>query len=197
LVIGSVQKSNAMPEPQYFNEIEHSDNNNNNNNNNIKYVSAQQQISPDIKKFIIDQIVNKSKSAIVIGFIGINGTSVYSFGNISESNNRPVNGNTLFNIDSITKTFTTLALADMVNQGLIKLSDPIEKYLPSNVTVPQFNGIKITIGDLATHTSGLPYIPSNIWINNTIGDLNTDYNLTQMYQALSNTTLTREPGTKF
>lgn len=103
----------------------------------------------------------------------------------------------MFNIDSITKTFTTLALADMVNQGLIKLSDPIEKYLPSNVTVPQFNGIKITIGDLATHTSGLPYIPSNIWINNTIGDLNTDYNLTQMYQALSNTTLTREPGTKF
>jgi D-alanyl-D-alanine-carboxypeptidase/D-alanyl-D-alanine-endopeptidase len=124
-------------------------------------------------------------------------SSVHSFGNISESNNRPVNGNTLFNIDSITKTFTTLALADMVNQGLIKLSDPIEKYLPSNVTVPQFNGIKITIGDLATHTSGLPYIPSNIWINNTIGDLNTDYNLTQMYQALSNTTLTREPGTKF
>lgn len=182
-----------MTEPQYFNDLENSGN----DNNNIKYVSAQHQISSNVKKFIIDQIVNKSKSAIVIGFIGINGTSVYSFGNISESNNRPVNGNTLFNIDSITKTFTTLALAYMVNQGIIKLSDPIEKYLPSNVTVPQFNGIKITIEDLATHTSGLPYIPSNIWINNTIGDLNTDYNLTRMYQALSNTTLTREPGTKF
>ena len=59
-----------------------------------------------------------------------------SFGNISESNNRPVNENTLFNIDSITKTFTTLTLAEMVNQGIVKLSDPIEKYLPSNVTVP-------------------------------------------------------------
>jgi serine-type D-Ala-D-Ala carboxypeptidase/endopeptidase len=72
----------------------------------------------------------------VIGFIGINRTNIYSFGNISESNNRPVDRNTLFNIDSITKTFTTLALADIVNQGTIKLSDPIEKYLPSHVTVP-------------------------------------------------------------
>ena len=108
----------------------------------------------------------------MIGFIGTNGTSVYSFGNISESNNRPVNGNTLFNIGLITKTFTTLALADMVNQGIITLSDPIEKYLPSNVTVPEFNGIKIKIEDLATHTSGLPSMPSNIWINNNTGDLN-------------------------
>src|SRR5829696_6180427 len=132
----SVQKLNAIQESQYFRNLEDSD---------------KQQISSDVKKFIIDQIVNNSKSAIVIGFIGTNGTSVYHFGNISESNNRPVNGNTLFNIDSITKTFTTLTLADMVNQGILKLSDPIEKYLPSNVTVPEFNSIKIKIEDLATH----------------------------------------------
>jgi CubicO group peptidase (beta-lactamase class C family) len=130
LITSSVQKVNAIQESQHFSNLENSN---------------KQQISSDVKKFIIDQIVNKSKSAIVIGFIGTNGTSVYHFGNISESNNRPVNGNTLFNIDSITKTFTTLTLADMVNQGILKLSDPIEKYLPSNVTVPEFNGIKIKI----------------------------------------------------
>jgi serine-type D-Ala-D-Ala carboxypeptidase/endopeptidase len=178
----SIQKLNAVHEPQYFRNLEDSD---------------KQQISLAVKKFIIDQIVNTSKSAIVIGFIGTNGTSVYSFGNISESNNRPINGNTLFNIDSITKTFTTLGLADMVNQGIVKLSDPIAKYLPSNVTVPEFNGIKIKIEDLATHTSGLPYMPSNIWINNTIGDLNPNYTLSQLYQALSNTTLSWKPGSKF
>jgi serine-type D-Ala-D-Ala carboxypeptidase/endopeptidase len=85
----------------------------------------------------------------------------------------------------------------MVNQGSVNLDDPIEKYLPSNVTVPQYNGIKITLEDLATHTSGLPYMPTNIWINNTVGNLNSDYNLSQLYQALSNTTLSSEPGTKF
>jgi len=165
----------------------------------IQQMSATQneQISPDVREFIMDQIVNKSKSAIVIGFVGLNGANLYSFGNISESNNTPVNGSTLFNIDSITKTFTTLALADMVNQGIINLSDPIKKYLPYNVTVPQFNGVEITIEDLATHTSGLPNVAPNILINNTAGDLNPDYNVTQLYQALSNTTLTREPGTKW
>ena len=103
----------------------------------------------------------------------------------------------MFDIGSITKTFTTLALADMVKQGIVNLDDPIEKYLPADVKVPQYNGHKITLENLATHTSGLPFMLSNIWINNTIGDLNPNYNETQMYQGLANTTLSSEPGTKF
>jgi CubicO group peptidase (beta-lactamase class C family) len=85
----------------------------------------------------------------------------------------------------------------MVNQGIVHLDDPIEKYLPSNVTVPQYNRTKITLEDLATHTSGLPFMPSNIWTNNTMSDIDPNYNLSQLYQALSNTTLTTEPGTTF
>ncbi len=119
------------------------------------------------------------------------------FGNVSKANDIPVNGSTIFNIDSITKTFTTLVLADMVKQGIVNLSDPIEKYLPSGVKVPQYNGTKITLKDLATHTSGLPFMPSNIWLNYTMGSINPNYNSTQLYQGLSNTTLLSEPGTKF
>ncbi len=121
----------------------------------------------------------------------------YSFGNISKDNNIPVNGSTLFDIGSITKTFTTLLLADMVKQGIFNLNDRIEKYLPSNVKVPQFNGHKITLENLASHTSGLPEWPSNIWLNNIVGNINPNYTETQLYQALSNTTLTREPGSQF
>ena len=134
------------------------------------------QIPPKVKEFILNDIVNKSKAAIVVGLIDANGTKVYSFGNISKANDMPVNGSTIFNIDSITKTFTTLILADMVKQGIVHLNDPIEKYLPSNVKVPQYNGTKITLENLATHTSGLPFMPSNIWINNTIGIINPNYN---------------------
>ena len=135
---------------------------------------------PDkVKEFILNDRVNKSKAAIVIGFIDPNGTKVYSFGNISKANNIPVNGSTLFDIGSITKTFTTLLLADMVKQGIVNLNDPIEKYLPSNVKVPEFNGHKITLENLASHTSGLPEWPSNIWLNNTVGNLNPNYNETQ------------------
>src|SRR6185312_8078882 len=132
-------------------------------------------LSPKVKEFVLSNIVNKSKAALVVGLIDPNGTKIYSFGNISKANNIPVNESTIFDIGSITKTFTTLLLADMVKQGIVNLNDPIEKYLPANVKVPQYNGIKITLEDLATHTSGLPEWPSNIWLNNTVGNPNPNY----------------------
>lgn len=51
---------------------------------------------------------------------------------------------------------------------------------------------------MATHTSGLPFLPSNIWVNNKVGRIfNSNYTANQVYAALSNFTLTREPGSKF
>ena len=98
---------------------------------------------------------NRTNAAIVIGIVDPNGTQFYSNGKMSKANNSTVTQNTIFGIGSITKVFTTILLADMVQDGLIKLNDPIDNYLPSNVKVPQYNGHKITIEDLATYTSGL------------------------------------------
>jgi len=81
------------------------------------------------------------------------------------ANSTKVNGNTIFDIASITKTFTTTLLADMVKQGLVNLDDPIEKYLPATVKAPTYNRHKITLGNLATRTSGLPDFPAG-WIRN-------------------------------
>src|SRR5581483_10821665 len=149
------------------------------------------EISPPVKSFILNQIVNKSKAALVVGFVDPNGTKIFSFGNMSKAHNIPVNQSTLFDIGSITKTITTLLLADMVTQGMVNLKDPIDKYLPANVKVPEFNGTKITLEDLATHTSGLPFLPSNIWLNGKVGGtINPNYSANQMYAALSNFTLT-------
>ena len=99
--------------------------------------------------------------AIVVGIVDRDGTQFYSHGKISNAINATVDQNTIFAIGSNTKVFTTILLAQMVEDGLIKLNDPIDKYLPSNVIVPQYKGHKITIEDLATHTSGLPEFPSN------------------------------------
>ena len=120
------------------------------------------EITDQIKALIDDRLdKNKTNAAIVIGFIDPNGTQFYGHGKMSNTSNATVDENTVFSIGSNTKVFTTILLADMVNKGLVKLDDPIEKYLPSNVTVPQYNGHKITIEDLATHTSGLPEFPDN------------------------------------
>ena len=171
------------------------------------------EITDQIKSLIIDRLDrNKTNAAMVIGLIDPNGTQFYGYGKLSNSSNATVNENTIFKIGSITKVFTTILLADMVNKGLINLDDPIEKYLPSHVSVPQFNGHKITVEDLATHTSGLPEFPDNyctsffdlyksgvqdtVQFRTDLFNCTKDYTFEQLYQALSNFTLTREPGSK-
>ena len=59
--------------------------------------------------------------SIVVGIISPNGYQVYGYGNISNANSTKVNGNTIFDIASITKTFTTTLFTDMVKQGLVNL----------------------------------------------------------------------------
>src|SRR6476619_7479913 len=56
-----------------------------------------------------------------------------------------LDGNTVFEIGSITKVFTTALLADMVARGEVSLDDPISKYLPSTVRVPTRGGKQITL----------------------------------------------------
>jgi len=128
--------------------------------------------------------------SIVVGIVNTNGTQVSEYGNISSSVNKKVDGNTVFDITSIEKTFVTTILADMVKQGLVNLDDPVEKYLPSNnVTVSMYKGHKITLKDLATHTSGLPDFPTG-WIRNHT------YTTQQVYDFISNTSLSSQPGDK-
>jgi hypothetical protein len=70
------------------------------------------EISAQVKSFIFDQIVNKSKAAIVIGFVDPNGTKIFSFGNMSTAHNIPVKQNTFFNIGSIRQVVKQLILQD-------------------------------------------------------------------------------------
>ena len=156
---------------------------------------------------------NKTNAAIVIGLVDPNGTQFYGYGNMSNANPTTVDKDTIFAIGSITKVFTTILLADMVNRGLVNLDDPIEKYLPTSVKVPIYNGQKITLENLATHTSGLSEFPSSHCVSNFNGtddddedsiqarlffiECDKNYTFDQLYQDLSNTILIREPGLKF
>lgn len=67
----------------------------------------------------------------------------------------------IFEIGSISKTFTALILAQMVAQGKVKLDEPVRALLPPD-TVDKPEGPEITLLDLATHHSGLPPMPDNL-----------------------------------
>ncbi|MFE5811760.1 serine hydrolase domain-containing protein [Streptomyces sp. NPDC056491] len=66
---------------------------------------------------------------------------------------------TLFEIGSVTKAFTALALACMATAGTVGLDEPLGDLLADGTHVPSRGGRQISLQDLATHTSGLPRLP--------------------------------------
>lgn len=98
--------------------------------------------------------------ALAIGIINDGKTSSYYYGETEKGNKQLPDENTLFEIGSITKTFTATLLAYFAEQQLLNLADPITKYLPDSLAENSYLQ-KITLRHLANHTSGLPQLPGN------------------------------------
>jgi len=151
----------------------------------------------DIRKILAERVDTQRQSVgIVVGIVDPNGRRIVSYGALNQGDERPLDGDTEFEIGSNTKVFTSLILADMAQRGEVSLNDPVAKFLPSNVKMPTRNGKQITLIDLSTHTSGLPRMPDNVRPTNP-EDPNGDYTVEQLYQFLDSYTLTRDIGTHF
>jgi D-alanyl-D-alanine-carboxypeptidase/D-alanyl-D-alanine-endopeptidase len=133
---------------------------------------------------------------IVVGVIDASGRRIVSHGVRAKGDARPLDGDTVFEIGSMTKVFTSLILADMVRKGEVKLDDPLQKYLPADVRVPERGGKQITLVDLATHTSALPSLPDNFKPKDAENPY-ADYTLDQLWTYLNGYTLTRDIGVQY
>ena len=133
---------------------------------------------------------------IVVGVIDAGGRRVVSFGSLAKNDKRPLNGETVFEIGSITKELTSLLLIDMVRRGEVALTDPVSKFLPPGVTVPERADRKITLADLSTHSSGLPRMPTNFKPADSANPY-VDYSVANLYEFLSDHQLTRDIGSRY
>ena len=153
--------------------------------------SAATPTDAEIRKILIERIdVQRQSVGIVVGIIEANGRRVVAHGAAKP------NGDTLFEIGSVTKVFTALLLADAVQRGEVELDDPVAKFLPDTVKVPEGGGKRITLQDLATHTSGLPRLPSNFFPKDGSNPY-ADYTVAQMYDFLSAYELQRDAGAQY
>jgi D-alanyl-D-alanine-carboxypeptidase/D-alanyl-D-alanine-endopeptidase len=133
-------------------------------------------------------------AAVVIGWVDEKGPRVIAEGKAPAAS--PLNGDSLFEIGSATKAFTGLLLADMVTKNEVSLDDPVAKYLPPSVHVPERAGKKITLLDLATHTSALPRLPENMAPKDPANPY-ADYTPDQLYAFLAKYELPRDIGADF
>ena len=156
-------------------------------------------VPPDseIRKILVDRIdIQHQGVGIVIGVISPEGRRIIAYGHLEKGDPRPLNGDIIFEIGSISKVFTSLLLSDMVQRGQVALDDPLAKYLPKTVKVPERNGRTITLVDLSTHTSGLPRLPKNLAPKDPANPY-ADYTVEQLYQFLSTYELPRDIGSKY
>ena len=132
-------------------------------------------------------------SGIVAAVSDPTGSRVFSKGYSGSAENRPLDGESVFEIGSITKVLTALLLADMAERGEVAVTDPVTRYLPP-MNVPEWIR-HITLLDLATYTSGLPNLPCDFKFNG-VNPL-ADYTPERVYSCLPTYALRYEPGTHY
>ncbi len=79
-----------------------------------------------------------------------------SFGETRPGNNVHPQLDSVIRIASLTKLMTSEMLVKLLDQGVVKLDDPLSKYAPPGARVPTWQGTPIRLVNLATHTSALP-----------------------------------------
>jgi serine-type D-Ala-D-Ala carboxypeptidase/endopeptidase len=160
--------------------------------------TAQAQTSDEFLPILRERVeIGKTNQSIVLALINEKGTQFVSYGKTAQTvEAKNSDENTIFEIGSLTKVFTTTLLAEAVRRGEVKLDDPISKFLPANVKTPTRGGKEITLLDLATHTSGLPRRASNLASKDEANPY-ADYTVAQMYEFLSGYELPRDIGKQF
>lgn len=153
--------------------------------------------------FFVDSLARsyaeqQNAQSLAIAVIHKNKLNSFFYGETAKGNNTLPDGNTLYEIGSVTKTFTASLLADLVNKGTISLDDTITKFLPDSVAMnPALQ--KITFKTLANHTSGLPRLADNIDKNPKFNqaDPYAVYDRKALFSFLKHVKPTREPEEEF
>lgn len=153
------------------------------------------QFSEEFKASIHERVDNGYAPSIAVGVIDSNGVHFYNYGKNKIENGKNVDQETIYEIGSVSKVFTSLLLAEMIVEGKMKLDDPIEDYLP-NVKVPDYQGVKITFRHLATHNSGLSRLPDNLDLGEDPSNPYAHYDEKMLLDFLEKYKLLSEPGTK-
>ena len=154
-----------------------------------------QAATPQVQEIIDDRVEANLAPAIAVGIVRKDGAKEFYFaGTLQADGTEEVDEDTIFEIGSISKVFTTLLMALMQEDGELEFSDNAQRFLPAGVSMPTKEGISkanedtpkthITLEHLATHTSGLPRMPSNIKPKDPC-NYYADYTYQQMYDFLS------------
>jgi len=143
-----------------------------------------------VRQILKAEIAHRQAMGLIVGVVGPGGRMIVSEGDAGDG--RPMGADTPLYVESVAKALTGLLLADMAERGEVKLDDPVDLYLPQGVHMPTHGGRKITLMDLATHTSGLPRGEDRVAFEEL-----EHYGVDRMHRFLAGYPLSRDPGAAY
>lgn len=152
----------------------------------------------DIVRQRTEAAVEKGKvRGLAVGVISGDKTVKMFAGQVGIADSGAPDARTVFEIGSVTKAFTGLLLADMVERGEVRLDQPVAELLGKDAVVPMDGDRPIRLVDLATQTSGLPRLPSNMGL--LVNPLNpySKYQVDDLLDFLKEHKLRRAPGKEY
>lgn len=164
----------------------------------VVYPSQAQNLDfKEVEKYLERNIENDNLVGVFVGHLTGGGeVTEITKGTLRNDGSTPVTAQSIFEIGSISKVYTTMLLAELMQEEGITLDETAEKYMPKDMTLPDYKGNEILIRHLVTHTSGLPSLPDNLFPEDSSNPY-ADYRLEDLKRYLSGTNLTRLPGSEF
>lgn len=159
-------------------------------------IGQETNINEELKVHIKGLVDKGFTPSVAMSYVEGNVVENFNYGNTKLEDGSAVNENSVYEIGSITKVFTCIILADEVLKGNMNLDDPISKYLPKKFKAIQGKNREITLKDLATHTSGLPRMPTNFNPKDPKNPF-ADYTVSNLYEFLESYELPRLVGIQY
>lgn len=142
-----------------------------------------------------------------IGVLKDGRTYTYNYGEVEKGKGRPPTPHTLFEIGSVTKTFTGVLLARAASEGKLKLDDDVRRYLDGDYPNLEFEGQPVRLFQLVNHTSRLPFtLPDRpdlfkdanpLELPKVLTEIERRYTRADFYRDLHQVRLDKAPGTEF
>ena len=154
-------------------------------------ISANAGLLPErVEKAAQERIAAGTYQTLVFGVVDGDKSEVVAFGKLDDG--KMPDGDTVYEIGSVTKTFTATLLASAELSGRVTLDTPVAQLLP-DFKIPSRGGKEITLGLLATQHSGLPRMPSN-FLPRDLANPYADYDAAKLKAFLAGYRLPRDPG---
>ena len=160
-----------------------------------------------VERSTISFMNDPSKVGLSIGIYKSGNLYYYNYGSTEKGKNYPPTNRTVYEIGSISKTFTGTLLAEAVKDKKVKIDEDVRKYIDGDYPNLEYHGRPIKLSYLVSHISGLPFfLPDdpNLFVNPnydslpfTISRTQQHYSKQKFFEDLHKVRLDTVPGYKF